>query len=145
MAVNFKQDGYFTVTPTLIADGADQLIGFMKRVFGATERMRMDMPNGKIAHAEYLIGDSPIMVSDASDVYAAGPGFLHVYVEDADRVYNAAIAAGATAVKAPETHFYGDRSGTFQDGWGNRWTVSTHVEDVSDAEVAKRMAEMAPA
>jgi PhnB protein len=144
MALNFKQDGYFTVTPTLIADDADGLIDFMMRVFGATERMRMDMPNGKIAHAEYMIGDSPIMVADASDVYPAGPGFLHLYVEDADRVYNGAIAAGATSVKEPENHFYGDRSGTFKDAWGNRWTVSTHVEDVTDEDVAKRMAEMAP-
>jgi PhnB protein len=143
MAVKFQQDGYHTVTPTLIAEKADELIEFIKQVFGATERMRMDTPDGKIAHAEYVIGDSPIMVASASDVYAAGPAFLHVYVDDADKIYSAAIAAGATSVAEPLNHFYGDRSATVTDPWGNRWTVSTHVEDVSDAEVEKRMAQMA--
>ena len=143
MAVKFQQDGYYTVTPTLVADGAGELIAFMKQVFGATERLCMQEPDGTIAHAEYLIGDSPIMVADGSDAYPAGPGFLHVYVDDVDSVFAAAIAAGAKSVNEPLNHFYGDRSGTVVDPWGNRWTISTHVEDVTEGQLAERMAETA--
>ena len=145
MAVKAQQEGYFTVTPTLIVDGAAQLIEFMKATFGATERLRMDMPDGKVAHSECMIGDSPIMVADASDGYEAGEGFLHVYVQDSDAVYKQAIANGATSLNEPEDHFYGDRSANVKDRWGNRWTIATHFEDVSHEDTAKRLAETPPA
>ncbi len=145
MPVKPKPEGYFTVTPTLLVEGASDLVEFMKATFGATERMRMDMPDGKIAHAEYLIGDSPVMVADASEMYPAAQSYLHLYVDDADAIYQKALANGATSLTEPENQFYGDRSANVQDRWGNRWTLSTHVEDVSEEETEKRMAEMSRA
>ena len=97
------------------------------------------------AHAEVQVGDSVIMVSDANDMFGPTKSNTHVYVEDSDAVFARALQAGARSVTPMETMFYGDRSGNVEDRWGNRWTISTHVEEVSDEEMMKRMSEMAPA
>jgi PhnB protein len=143
MPVKPIPDGYRTVTPTLIVDGADQLIRFATEAFGANERLRMPMPDGKVAHAELELGDSVIMVADAMEGFPAHPGYIHLYVEDADAVYRRALQAGATTVQEPQNQFYGDRSGAVADSFGNRWSISTHVEDVPEDEMMRRMAEMA--
>lgn len=143
-------DDYPRVTPYLCVDGAAAAIDFMVEVFGASERMRIAAPDGKIGHAEVAIGDSLIMVSDEyPEMDVMGPNSfggtavtLSVYVEDADATYAKAIAAGATAERPVETHFYGDRSGQFVDPFGHRWNVSSHVEDVAPDEMARRSAEM---
>jgi len=143
-------DGYPVVTPYLSVDGATAAIDFYTDVFGAKERMRMPAPGGKIGHAELQLGDSVIMVSDAfpemghhtATELGGSPVSLSVYVEDADAVFERAVAAGATAVRPVETQFYGDRAGSFDDPFGHRWSVSTHVEDVPPDEMARRAAEM---
>ena len=143
-------DDYPRVTPYLCVDGAAAAIDFMVEVFDATERMRIAAPDGKIGHAEVAIGDSIIMVSDEyPEMDVIGPKTiggtavtLSVYVEDADATYAKAVAAGATAERPVETHFYGDRGGQFIDPFGHRWNVSTHVEDVAPDELARRSAEM---
>ncbi len=142
-------DGYPPVTPYLIVDGASAAIDFYRAVLGATERMRMPAPEDKVGHAELEIGDSLIMLADEHpDMNAHGPKTvggtpvtLHVYVEDADAVFDRAVEAGAKALRPVESKFYGDRSGEFEDPFGHRWNVATHVEDVSPDEMAKRMAE----
>jgi PhnB protein len=141
-------DEYPRVTPYLHVQGAADAIEFYKTVFNAGERGRMDGPNGTIGHAELEIGDSMVMLADEfpdMEAYAPGhfggsPMTLHVYVEDVDAVYAAALAAGAKGVREVTDQFYGDRSGTFEDPWGHRWNVSSHVEDVSPAEMEKRAA-----
>ena len=141
-------DGYPRVTPYLIIDGADAAIDFYTKVLGATERMRMSAPEGRVGHAELQIGDSMIMLADefpdmgARSPKAIGgtPVSLHVYVEDADRVFDRAIEAGAQPLRSVEDRFYGDRSGEFEDPYGNRWSVATHVEDVPPGEMEKRAA-----
>jgi PhnB protein len=139
-------DEYHRVTPYLIADGAAGLIDFMKQAFGANERSRMPMPDGKIAHAELTIGDSVVMLSDGSEQFGPMPAMLHMYVEDVDGAYRQALEAGATRVREPENQFYGDRSATVRDRWGNLWSLATHVEDVSEEEMMRRMQQMgAPA
>ena len=143
-------DDYPRVTPYLCVDGAAAAIDFMIEVFDATERMRISAPGGMIGHAEVSIGDSLIMVSDEyPEMDVVGPKTiggtavtLSVYVEDADTTYAKAVAAGATAERPVETHFYGDRSGMFVDPFGHRWNVSTHVEEVDPDEMARRSAEM---
>jgi len=145
MAVKPIPDGYHTVTPLLIVDGAEQLIRFASEAFGARERMRMPMPGGKVAHAELEVGDSVIMVADAMQGFPARPSYLHLYVEDADAVYRKALQAGATSVLEPQDHFYGDHGATVADAFGNHWTISTHIEDVSEEEMMRRMAAQAPA
>jgi PhnB protein len=117
-------------------------------VFGATERLRIDDPSGKVGHAELAIGDSVIMLSDEyPEMNIVGPKSvggttvaLNVYVEDADATFDAALKAGATSLRPVSDQFYGDRSGQFEDPFGYRWNVATHIEDVPPEEMAKRAA-----
>lgn len=141
-------DGYPTVSPYLHVDGAAAAIDFYATVFGAVERMRMPSPGGKIGHAEIEIGGSVVMLADeAPDMGQLGPRtvggtpvILSVYVPDVDATYDRALAAGATSVSAVVDQFYGDRSGQFEDPFGHRWNVATHVEDVAPEEMGRRMA-----
>jgi PhnB protein len=142
MAVKPIPEGYNRVIPYLIANDAAKLIDFTKQVFDAQEIGRMPGPDGKIGHAEVRIGDSVIMFSDGSEQHAPQNAMLHVYVTDADAVYQKAIQAGAKVVREIANQFYGDRSGGVQDAWGNQWWISTHVEDVAPEELQKRMAAM---
>jgi PhnB protein len=142
MPVKPIPEGYATVTPFLIVAGAGKLIDYMKQAFGARERLRMPMPDGGVAHAELEIGDSVVMVSDGSPQFPPIKALLHLYVEDADAVFQRALDAGSKVVQPLEDQFYGDRSGTVEDEWGNRWSIATHIEDVSEEEMMKRMAAM---
>ncbi|MEU6832989.1 VOC family protein [Nocardia beijingensis] len=142
-------EGYPVVSPGLAIDGAAAAIDFYKNILGATERMRMPGPEGKIAHCELMFGDSVVMLGDSApdmdflDPKTIGgtPVNLYVYVEDADAAFAAALAAGAKELTPMTDQFYGDRSGAFEDPWGHRWTVATHVEDVPPDEMDRRMAE----
>ncbi|MBH0780138.1 VOC family protein [Nocardia bovistercoris] len=143
-------DGYPVVSPGLAVDGAAAAIDFYKTVLGATERMRMPRPDGKIAHCELLLGESVIMLGDTAPemdfldprTVGGSPVNLHVYVTDADAAFAAALAGGSRELTPVTKQFYGDRSGSFEDPWGHRWTVATHVEDVSPEEMDRRMAEL---
>ncbi len=140
--VNRIPDGYPRVCPNLEVIGADRLIGFIQDAFGGVLRVRNGNPDGTVAHAELQIGDSVVMVSDAGTPEAATRASLHLYVEDVDAVYAAALAAGGTADGGPEDRFWGDRTVNIFDPAGNRWWVSTHVEDVSEEEIAERAAKL---
>lgn len=139
--VNPIPENYQRVIPYLIVKGAAGLMDFLKNVFNAEEIERMEMPDGTIAHGEVRIGDSVIMVSEASEMYAANPTMLYVYVEDVDAVYKTALEYGATSVKEPADQFYGDRSCMVTDDTGNSWGIASHVEDVSPEEMGRRAAE----
>ncbi len=151
MAVKPIPDGYPRVTPYLVVEGAPDAIAFYATVLGAKERMRLGGPDGRVGHAELELGDSLIMLADAFpemgilDPRAIGgsPVSMTVYVEDVDATFATALKNGATEVRALETQFYGDRAGQFEDPWGHRWTVMTHVEDVSPEEMEKRAAAVA--
>jgi PhnB protein len=146
MTVKPIPDGHHTVTPYLIVGGAEEAIAFYKRAFGAEELMRMEMPGGKVGHAEIKIGDSPIMLADEyPDMGFVGPRSLGgtpvsvcVYVEDCDAIFNRAIEAGATEMKPVQDMYYGDRMGTLVDPFGHVWTIGTHKEDVSVEELRRR-------
>ena len=139
-------DGYPQVVPYLRVAGADKAIDFYGQVFGATERVRMPGPDGRIGHAELEIGDSLIMLADEfPDMGQLGPlsiggspVVLSVYVEDVDTVFARAVDAGAQVTVPVEDQFYGDRMGVFQDPFGHLWSVGTHVEDVPEDEMARR-------
>ena len=143
-------DTYPQVTAYLCIDGAAEAIDFYSEVLGASQRGdRMIAPDGKIGHAELAIGDSLIMLSDEfpeegvkSPMSLGGsPITMSVYVEDVDAVFERAVAAGAKPLRAVEDQFYGDRSGQFEDPFGHRWSVATHVEDVSPEEMQRRARE----
>jgi PhnB protein len=143
-------DGYPRVTPYLIVDDGDAAIRFYTEVLGAKERMRMGGPDGKVGHAELEVGDSLIMLADEHPEMGArspktvggSPVSMHVYVEDVDAVFEAALAAGATEKSAVSDKFYGDRSGTFEDPFGHGWSIASHVEDVPPDEMERRAAEV---
>src|SRR6266446_2265025 len=146
MAVKPIPEGYHSVTPYLIIRGAAEAIDFYKRVFGATELMRMPGPDGKLGHAEIRIGDSAIMLADEhpemghrSPQSLGGAGVsLMVYVERVDEVFKRAVASGAKELQPVKDQFYGDRSGTLQDPFGHTWTVATHIEDIPPDEMRRR-------
>jgi PhnB protein len=141
-------DNYPQVTPYLSIDGAAAAIDFYERVFGATERGRMPGPEGSIGHAELEIGNSLIMLSDPfPEMGVKGPKeiggtpvTISIYVEDVDNVFKTALEAGATELRPVENQFYGDRTGQFEDPFGHRWSVASHVEDVPSDEMEKRAA-----
>jgi PhnB protein len=147
---NWIPSDYPRVSPYLHVDGASEAIEFYGNVLGATERMRMPAPGGKVGHAELEIGDSVIMLADEfADMGVRGPKSIggtpvtiSVYVEDVDGVFERALGAGATSVRPVENQFYGDRSGQFEDPFGHLWSVATHVEDVAPDEMEKRAAAM---
>lgn len=142
-------EGYHSVTPYLVMDGAAEAIEYYKKAFGATELFRMEH-QGKIGHAEIKIGDSPIMLSDEHlEMGFKGPKSLGgtpvsimIYVDDVDTVYQRAIESGGVELKALQDQFYGDRSGTLTDPFGHVWSVATHKEDVTPEEIEKRLAAM---
>ena len=149
--VNPIPEGYPRVTPYLIVDGASDAIDFYTSVLGATERMRMDAPGGRIGHAELEIGDSVVMLADENPemnargprAFGGSPVSLMVYVEDVDGVFGRALEAGAKELRPVENQFYGDRLGAFEDPFGHEWNVASHVEDVPPEEMEKRAAEAA--
>jgi len=145
-------DGYPQVTPYLVVDGAAAAIEFYGKVFGATERMRMDGPDGRVGHAELQIGSGLVMVADeypevgaqSPKAFGGSPVTISLYVDDVDSVFEKAIAAGATQERPLENQFYGDRSGGFVDPFGHRWSIATHIEDVPPDEMARRAEATAP-
>ncbi|WP_205327882.1 VOC family protein [Glycomyces sp. YM15] len=144
-------DAYPRVTPYLHVQGAAEAIEFYKAVFSAGERGRMAGRDGTVGHAELEIGGSMIMLSDeypemaayAPGHFGGSPVTIHVYVEDVDEVFAAALAGGAKSLSEVADQFYGDRTGTFEDPWGHKWHVSSHIEDVPPAEMEKRAAAQA--
>jgi uncharacterized glyoxalase superfamily protein PhnB len=138
MAVKPIPEGFHTVTPYLMVEEASKLIDFLKQAFEAEEIYRQNMPDGTVMHAQVRIGDSMLMMSDATSQHKPMPSMIYLYVEDVDAVYNRALKAGATSLRKPTDEFYGDRSGGVKDQFGNQWWIGTHIEDVSPEEMEKR-------
>ncbi|WP_263367048.1 VOC family protein [Edaphobacter bradus] len=147
--VSYIPQGYNSVTPYLIVRGAAQAIDYYKKVFGATEIMRMPGPDGKIGHAELKIGNSHIMLADENPSMGAGytsaatiggsPVSLYVYLPDVDDVVKRATTEGAKLLREVKDQFYGDRSGFIQDPFGHLWGIATHIEDVSPKDMQERL------
>ena len=141
-------EGYHSVTPYLIVDGAARAIEFYKSAFGATEVLRMARADGRIGHAEVRIGDSHVMLADEHpEINARGPRTVGgspvtfvLYVEDVDAQVERAVAAGAKLTRPVSDQFYGDRTGGVEDPFGHVWFIATHVEDVSPEELQRRSA-----
>ncbi|TVR47139.1 MAG: VOC family protein [Puniceicoccaceae bacterium] len=133
--------GYHSVTPYLMVRDAAKLIELLAKAFGAELLERHDHPDGKIMHAEVRIGNSPIMISESCDTMegmGSVQSVLYLYVEDAEAVFNQAVSAGCREVMPVDDQFWGDRMGGVVDPWGNRYWISTHIEDVSKEELDLR-------
>ena len=143
---NFIPEGYSELTPHLIVKGAAAAIDYYKKAFGAELVLRMDQPDGRVGHAEMRIGKAYIMLADEfpeTDIVGpqslGGAGVsLLIYVPDVDRVFRQAVDAGAKVDREVKDQFYGDRSGNVVDPFGHKWTIATHVEDVSPEEMKRR-------
>ncbi len=132
-------EGYHSITPYLVAKNAAGAIEYYQKTFGATLKMRLDGPDGRLMHSELQIGDSLIMLGEerpddgvkSPETLGGSPVTIHLYVEDVDALFAKAVDTGSTVVRPVENQFYGDRSGMFMDPFGHSWNVSTHIEDVS--------------
>jgi PhnB protein len=140
VAVSYIPNGFHTVTPYLVVEDGEGLLAFLHAAFQAEERSRTVRPDGSIANAEVRIGDSMVMVVQARDPWKPMPSGFYLYVPDTDATYKAALAAGGVSVLEPSDQFYGDRNAGVRDPWGNHWWIATHIEDVDEAEIQRRMA-----
>jgi len=145
-AVKSVPEGYPSLSPYLIVRDGAAAIDFYQKVFGATLRMKLDAPGGRVGHAELEIGNGLVMLADehpelgalAPTTIGGTPVGLHLYLEDVDAVAKKAVAAGATLKRPVESEFYGDRLGSIIDPFGHLWHIATHVEDVSPEEIQRR-------
>jgi PhnB protein len=145
-AVKPIPEGYHSVTPYLSIAGAAQGLDFYKKAFGAREIMRIESPGNKIGHAEIEISGSRVMIADefpemgfrGPKSYGGSPVHIHLYVEDADKTAEQAVAAGAKVIRAVANQFYGDRSGSIEDPFGHVWHIATHQEDLTPEEMQQR-------
>ncbi len=133
---------YGSLTPYLVIPRCAEAIEFYKKVFGATELMRLPMPDGSVGHCELQIGDSILMLASGGEQWPATASLTCLYVEDCDAVFNQLVAAGASVIEPLADKFYGDRAGSVEDPFGQRWSIMTHKEDLSAEEVQARMAKM---
>ncbi|HTI17322.1 MAG TPA: VOC family protein [Trinickia sp.] len=143
-------EGMHSLTPHLVCANASEAIEFYKQAFGATELFRMPTPEGKIGHAQIKIGDSVVMLTDETPkqnmlgpkALKGTPVSLYLYVENADQVFEQAVAAGATAVAPIADMFWGDRWGLVEDPFGHQWHIATHTRDVSPEDMERAMKNM---
>jgi len=138
MPVNPIPKGFHSITPYLPIKDCEKFLRFVKDAFNAVEIHRSLTPDGKIMHAEFKIGDSMMMVSEASERFPETKAFFYLYVNDTDIMYKQALAAGGISEMEPANQFYGDRNAGVKDSFGNTWWIATHVEDLSDEEIQKR-------
>jgi PhnB protein len=131
--------GFSTVTPNIVVDNAEEAIAFLKRALGAIERYRLTTSTGKVAHCELLFGDSVVNVGESMDGFPAHPLMAQLYVEDSDALFQRAVAAGASVMMPMTDMFFGAREGRIADPFGNTWTIATLREEVSPAEMQRRM------
>lgn len=142
MTVKSIPDGYRTVTPYLTVQEAAALIEFLKQAFEAVEIRRTLHPEGRIMNAEVRIGDSVVMVGEATSEFQPMPSSIYLYVEHTDATYERALQAGGISIMEPANQFYGDRNAGVKDPTGNHWWIATHQEDVSSEEMEKRMKDL---
>jgi PhnB protein len=136
--VNPIPEGYHTVTPYLIVQGAERLIDFLRQAFGAEEIHRSAKPDGTLGHCQVRIGDSMVELADGNEQWKPVPAALHLYVPDTDATFHRALQAGATQLFPPADTFYGDRSGGVMDPSGNQWYIATRIENLSAEEIERR-------
>ena len=150
MAVKAVPDGFNTVNVYLIVKNAVEALDFYQKAFGAEAGDRMPGPDGKSTmHAEMRIGNSTVMLTDENPKWemkspqtlGGTPASMHLYVDDADKMFNRAVEAGCTVMAPLMDSFWGDRYGKVVDPFGHQWGIATHKEDVPPEEMGRRAAE----
>lgn len=144
--VNPVPEGYSTITPHLIVDGAAEAIEFYIKAFGAEEISRLPGPDGRLMHAEIRIGDSRVMLVDnfpqwgskSPEALGGSPVTIHIFVDDADTLFTRAVAAGAKVTMPLDDMFWGDRYGKLEDPFGHKWSIASRIENLSAEEIIAR-------
>jgi PhnB protein len=132
-------DRFHTLTPICLAARPERLISFVQDVLGGEAERQFHAPDGVVAHAEVRIGDSLLLVGNATEEYPAFPAMLCVYLDDVDAAYALALAAGASSLRPPEDQVYGDRSAGVVDAEGNQWWLTTRIVDLTRDEISARV------
>jgi PhnB protein len=141
--VSWLAKGYPVLSSVVVLDDCSNAIDWYKKVLGARQRLRLDMPGGSVAHCELGFGDAVLMLgSSMPPQVSPKKGSLAIYVKNCDATYGEALSAGARSLQEPKDQFYGDRNARFEDPFGNEWSVMTHVKNVSEKEMKKAMAQM---
>jgi PhnB protein len=144
--VSWLAKGYPVLSSVTVLDECARAIDWYKKVLGARQRLRLDMPGGTVAHCELGFGDAVLMLgSPMPPQFPPKKACLGIYVKDCDAIYKQALSAGARSLREPADQFYGDRNASFEDPFGNEWSVMTHIKDVSEREMKKAMAQMGAA
>jgi PhnB protein len=141
MPVKPTPEGHHSLTPYIVVNDARRFMDFLKRAFDAKEIAHFNMPDGSIGHAEMKLGDSRLMLGQANERWKPATCALYYYTPNVDSVYKKALAAGAASSMEPADKFYGDRSASVRDPFGNQWHIATHIEDVSSEELQRRLME----
>lgn len=139
MTVRFIPDGFHSITPNTILEDVEKAIEFYRRAFGAEEKLRLTLPDGKIVHCELQIGDSRLNLAEAMEGWPLHPLLAQIHVQDSDAVFAQAVHAGATVIMPVTDMFFGAREGRVRDPFGNTWTISTRKEEVSAEEMQRRL------
>ena len=140
--VSWLAKGYPVLSSVTVLDDCPRAIEWYKKVLGAKQRLRLDMPGGTVAHCELGFGDAVLMMGSPTPQVPPRKASLAIYVKNCDATYNEALGAGARSLQEPTDQFYGDRNARFEDPFGNEWSVMTHVKNVSEREMKKVMAQM---
>jgi PhnB protein len=138
MAVHHIPSGFTAITPYLVVEGAARLLDFVQKAFDAEILLRMDGPDGLVHHAQVKLGGAMLELANTAGTWAPMPAGIHLYVPDCDATYRRALDAGAVSLLVPEDRFYGERSASVTDPFGNVWHIATHTEDVSPEEMKRR-------
>jgi PhnB protein len=142
MPVHYIPKEHHTVTPYIMVEGVESVMNFLTAAFGAESWEVMKAPDGSIMHAQMMVGNSMLMLAGARPPeWPSQPASFYLYLPDCDAAYRRALAAGATSIMEPADQFYGDRHGGVKDAAGNSWWIATHIEDVSEEEMKRRMEE----
>jgi uncharacterized glyoxalase superfamily protein PhnB len=141
--INYKPEGFHSVTPYLTVQGASRLIEFLKQAFGAEQLGVYPKPDGTIGHACMKVGNSMVELADGTDQWPPMPCALHVYVPNVDIVHEQAVKAGGISLHAPVDQVYGERSSVVRDMCGNNWYIATRTETLTEEEIVKRTAQTA--
>jgi PhnB protein len=139
MSVRPIPEGFHTITPNIIVQGAEEAVEFYKKAFGAEEKVRLKMPDGTIAHCELMIGDSRLNLGEAMEGWPVHPLLAQLFVEDSDKLFKRAVDAGAKVTMPMTDMFFGFRVGHVKDPFGGTWVISTRKEDVSTEEMQRRI------
>jgi PhnB protein len=140
MTVNFIPKEHHTVTPYIMVEGVEAVMDFLIAAFGAESREVMKSPEGRVMHAQILVGNSMLMLAEARPPeWPSQPASFYLYLPDCDASYKRALASGGVSIMEPADQFYGDRHGGVKDTSGNSWWIATHIEDVSSEEMEQRM------